>query len=178
MLNFFQLFKLLENHQEFTIYCDLDGVLVDLEKGVREKLGIDRPMSRLEMMRSLAKMRRNSEQELVEFFQNLPWTEGGQELWSYITPHNPFILTGGAEEANAIGQGKNAWVQKNLEIPASKVIHESNKSKYAGPNKILIDDYDKNIKEFIAAGGIGILHNNTNNTISQLESILSQKNEI
>lgn len=176
MLNFYQFTQIIENNKTFTIYCDLDGVLVDLERGVREKLGINKPMSRLEMMRSLARMRRNSETELVEFFQNLPWTEGGHELWSFITPHNPIILTGGAEEANAIGQGKNAWVQKNLNIPITKVIHESNKSKYAGSDKILIDDYDKNIREFQNAGGIGILHTNTNNTISQLQSILSQRN--
>jgi hypothetical protein len=33
----------------------------------------------------------------------------------------------------------------------------------------LIDDYLKNIKEWEAAGGIGIHHTSPNNTISQLK---------
>jgi hypothetical protein len=172
MLSFFQMCEVLENYIGYTIYCDLDGVLVDLERGVREKLGMGRPMSRLEMMRALARMRRNSDEELVEFFANLPWTEDGERLWTYLAPYEPLILTGGAEEANGIGAGKNKWVQKNLGISASKIIHESNKSKFAGPNKILIDDYDKSARDFASAGGIGILHTNTGNTISQLKNII------
>ena len=34
---------------------------------------------------------------------------------------------------------------------------------------ILIDDYPKNVQQFKAAGGIGILHTTTSNTISQLK---------
>jgi hypothetical protein len=35
----------------------------------------------------------------------------------------------------------------------------------------LIDDYEKNIKEWVAKGGIGIRHINSMNTISQLRKI-------
>jgi hypothetical protein len=34
---------------------------------------------------------------------------------------------------------------------------------------ILIDDYPKNISDFKSAGGIGIIHSNTQTTISQLK---------
>jgi hypothetical protein len=36
---------------------------------------------------------------------------------------------------------------------------------------VLIDDYPKNIKEWTAKGGIGILHTNTSSTIRQLKKI-------
>ena len=36
---------------------------------------------------------------------------------------------------------------------------------------ILIDDYPKNVNQFKAAGGIGILHTSASNTISQLKRL-------
>ena len=36
---------------------------------------------------------------------------------------------------------------------------------------ILIDDYPKNVDQFKAAGGIGILHISASNTISQLKRL-------
>ena len=36
---------------------------------------------------------------------------------------------------------------------------------------VLIDDYPKNVRQFRAAGGIGILHTNTSSTINQLKKI-------
>ena len=36
---------------------------------------------------------------------------------------------------------------------------------------ILIDDYEKNTREFTAKGGIGIYHTSTSNTIRQLKKL-------
>ena len=36
---------------------------------------------------------------------------------------------------------------------------------------ILIDDYPKNVQQFKAAGGIGIVHSSASNTISQLKRL-------
>ena len=38
-------------------------------------------------------------------------------------------------------------------------------------NAILIDDFASNIKRWEAAGGIGILHKNANDTIQQLKKL-------
>ena len=40
-----------------------------------------------------------------------------------------------------------------------------------GKPAVLIDDYPKNIKEWTAKGGMGILHTTTSSTISQLRKI-------
>ena len=45
------------------------------------------------------------------------------------------------------------------------------KSNYAKENAILIDDFASNIKRWEAAGGIGILHKNANDTIQQLKQL-------
>jgi hypothetical protein len=42
------------------------------------------------------------------------------------------------------------------------------KKNYAWTNKILVDDYDKNIRAWRGAGGVGILHKNARQTIKEL----------
>ena len=48
---------------------------------------------------------------------------------------------------------------------------KNNFAKNKGRPAILIDDYPKNVDQFKNAGGIGILHTNSQNTISQLKRI-------
>ena len=47
---------------------------------------------------------------------------------------------------------------KNTGIPRSRInlVMRSQKKNYASPASILIDDYEKNTKEFNARGGTGI----------------------
>ena len=46
-----------------------------------------------------------------------------------------------------------------------------NKKNYANANSILIDDMQKNIDQWRAAGGIGILHTSAASTIEQLKKL-------
>jgi hypothetical protein len=48
---------------------------------------------------------------------------------------------------------------------------KQNFAKNQGRPAILIDDYPKNVQQFKSAGGIGIVHTSTSNTISQLKRI-------
>ncbi len=68
-------------------------------------------------------------------------------------------------------QGKRVWVKR--ELPGTKLIlrYASQKQEYASPTSILIDDRQKNIDQWEAAGGIGILHTSTANTIEQLKKL-------
>ena len=45
------------------------------------------------------------------------------------------------------------------------------KQKYAGENKILIDDMERNIQQWRDKGGIGILHTSAVDTIKQLKEL-------
>lgn len=74
-------------------------------------------------------------------------------------------------------EGKTEWVEKFLPN-GDKIekIYDRDKYKYAAPNHILVDDYQKNIDLWITKGkGIGILHTDANSTIERLEEILKKE---
>ena len=58
-------------------------------------------------------------------------------------------------------------------LPPSKLIlaFAHQKKDYANENSILIDDRSKNIDQWRAAGGIGILHINAASTIEKLKEL-------
>ena len=103
---------------------------------------------------------------------------GGKQLWSYISKHDPHILSAYVEESfdpNCI-PGKTAWLRKNTGLSnRSKInlVRRKEKKLFAkrGKPSILIDDYEKNVREFIANGGQAIHHTNTSKTISQLKRL-------
>ena len=65
------------------------------------------------------------------------------------------------------------WCQKNLKIGTDQIniVQRREKQNFAGKDIILVDDHKKNIREWESAGGTGILHTNTNNTIKQLKGL-------
>ena len=65
------------------------------------------------------------------------------------------------------------WVKKNLGLPNNRInlVRRFQKKDYAVSGSILIDDYEKNTREFTAKGGIGIHHTSTSNTIRQLKKL-------
>ena len=103
---------------------------------------------------------------------------GGQALWRSIEKHKPHILSAYVEESydpNCI-PGKTQWLRKNTGISnRSKInlVRRKEKKLFArkGNPSILIDDYEKNVREFINAGGKGIHHTNTSKTIAQLKRL-------
>ena len=66
-------------------------------------------------------------------------------------------------------------MKTNTRITDKSKIHlvrrreKKNFAKYGGQKNILIDDYEKNVREFINAGGMGLVHKNYRNTIRSLK---------
>lgn len=119
-----------------------------------------------------------------EFWANLPWQPGGQELWKAISPYTPNILSSPAidfslppdqqlnPEYNQAIQGKKEWIAKNLTNVGEEIfVPAVQKATFAAPNHILIDDLEKNITAWEANGGIGILHKNLPDTLKKLETL-------
>ena len=112
------------------------------------------------------------------FWYDLPWMQGGKQLWSYISKHDPHILSAYVEEnfdPNCI-PGKRAWLRKNVNMVNSQkvnLVKRRDKKLFAkrGKPAILIDDYEKNIRDFTMSGGIGIHHTSTSKTIQQLKRL-------
>jgi proteasome assembly chaperone (PAC2) family protein len=162
-----ELGRLREEETEYKIYCDMDGVIADFERGYEELTGIDlqgefKPEGK-EFWDPISKAG-------VGFWAGLKWMPDGQQLWDYIKPHKPKLLSAPSREQTS-RIGKHVWVKHK--IPGTKLIlrYADKKKELASPTSILIDDRMVNIKDWESAGGIGILHTSAANTISQLEKL-------
>ena len=155
-----------EKVMDYKIYCDMDGVLADFERGYEELTGID---LRGEFQKGEDFWDPISKAG-VGFWAGLKWMPGGQRLWDYLKPFNPVLLSAPSREQSS-RIGKHVWVKHK--IPGTKLIlrYASQKQELATPESILIDDRQVNIDQWEAAGGIGILHTSTANTIQQLQKL-------
>ena len=150
---------------DYKIYCDMDGVLVDFEKGYKDLTGVEASYD-------------TNPEEFWEpitragaaFWIKLQWMPDGKQLWEYIKSYTPDLLSAPSrEESSKIG--KFTWVKRN--IPGTKLILRSaeRKQEFATPNSILIDDRADNIQRWKDAGGIGIHHTSAADTIQQLKDL-------
>jgi phosphoglycolate phosphatase-like HAD superfamily hydrolase len=165
-----------EDMQNFSIYCDLDGVLVDLAGRMSEIYQEDLKNGGFtEKFYKL--MEKLSVTERLDFWTNLNPTSDYMQLWNFIKSFTPTILTSCSGMAIAC-VGKKKWCSNHLNVPSRRVIcvpRSASKQNHAGKNRILIDDLESNINEWEAAGGIGILHKNTGETLAILKKILYTK---
>ena len=162
-----ELGRLREEETEYKIYCDLDGVLADFERGYEELTGID---LQGEFKPEGAEFWNPISKAGVGFWAGLKWMSDGQQLWDYIKQYKPELLSAPSrDESSRIG--KYVWVKNK--IPGTKLIlrYADRKKELASPNAILIDDRAKNIEDWESAGGVGILHTNATDTINQLKKL-------
>jgi phosphopantetheine adenylyltransferase len=163
-----------ENTLKYQIFCDLDSVLVDFDKGYEQLTGLstknnfiqDKDQFWEEFRNNLSKKNMTE----YEYWSKLDWTNDGKILWNYIKKYNPYILTAPSRDPQS-KEGKKAWTtrldnMKNIYFRSSDTKHH-----FSGSNRILIDDRDSIIKDWISNGGIGILHTSAKNTIEQLKKI-------
>lgn len=149
------------------IYVDLDGVLVDMSKGVYELTGstIDYFYSTNPgaMWKRLAYTK--------DFFANLDWTSDGKELWNAIKHLNPTILTG-VPWGNWAPRQKKEWCARELGGLVPVITGFSrNKANHCKVGDILIDDKKATKALWEEAGGIYILHTSTKDSIKQMKEL-------
>ena len=158
---------MIEKKNQYKIYCDMDGVIVDFEDGYERLTGKN-------IKGNHVKGDSDFWQPITDaganFWINLKWMPDGEKLWKYIKNYSPSILSAPSREKSS-RIGKEIWVRTN--IPGTELILKpaSEKQELAEPNAILIDDRKDNIQQWKDAGGIGILHTSANNTIKQLQEL-------
>jgi hypothetical protein len=160
----------------YDIFIDLDGVMVNFEKKLRD-LGyspelIKRDPHKDEFWSFIDK----STREGMKFWSDMLPMNDAFVLWDFVKNYSPTILTStGGVDAGC--SQKNEWVNKYLGYyPVVCVNSSEEKANYAHENAILIDDRSKSILPWESAGGIGILHKNAENSIAQLKDILGDAN--
>lgn len=116
------------------------------------------------------------------FYKNLPLMEGAIEMVkkaNELTGKKSNILSSPvgneSDENNPSVIEKKGWVKENFGDLIDQVIITSDKGKVVqNKSDILIDDRPKYKEKFESAGGTCILHKNSKETISELETILKQ----
>jgi cytidyltransferase-like protein len=158
---------MIEKKNQYKIYCDMDGVIVDFEDGYERLTGKNIKGNHV---KGDSDFWQPISDAGANFWINLKWMPDGKELWSYLKPYNPEILSAPSREKSS-RVGKEIWVRNN--IPGTELILKPapEKQELAEPNAILIDDRKDNIQQWKDAGGIGILHTSANNTIKQLQEL-------
>lgn len=164
---------ILESEIEYKIFCDLDGVLVDFVSGyehfVGKKLGAPtHGKANQDFWNDFKTTLNDKGISEVDFWKNLKWTSDGKQLWNYIKPYHPTILSAPSRNPES-KVGKKDWCRNNL--GSVQVILDFNKQNYARKNHILIDDRKDFISKWEASGGIGILHTSAANTIKELKKL-------
>lgn len=151
------------------LYCDLDGVLADFDRGVYDVLGTGpQGVPAFILWPKLART--------PDFYNTLEWMPGGKELWEYIKPMSPTILTGLPVGGWAEPQ-KRTWCARELGIPVEVITGWSrDKHKFSAEGHVLIDDRDKLREAWEREGGTFILHKLTETTIRTLELMNLGKN--
>ena len=151
------------------IYCDLDEVLVDFMRGADAAVGGS-------FVKYDHKERWNKINQTKGFWANLGWKPGGKRLHDFIMRYNPHVLSAYSGRDPNSRDGKMKWLKKNTAFKRANInlVKREQKQKFATTNdkpNILIDDYIKNIREWEAAGGIGIHHTDVSKTISELKRL-------
>lgn len=160
------------------IFMDLDGVLVDLKKGLSEKINKNLQNATpkefttafYDFINSL------SYYETVEFWADLPATEDCLQIWNTVKFYKPLILTSVSGVLPAVF-GKQMWCYRHLDLPSSRVFCSKNskeKKFYASKKSLLVDDFIDNINEFREAGGTAIHHTDTASTISDIQQFIEK----
>ena len=167
-----RLTKFLNEKTDRKIFLDMDGVIVDFIQSVNNFFKI-KDFSEWEAMKGPEQWG-----ELIKqgesFWSKMPWTKDGKKLWNYLKNEDVTILSAHPAMKGESEEGKRKWLSKNIGSQYASnalIVLGIEKQKYADKNHILIDDSERNIRQWRSKGGIGILHKNANDTIKQLEKL-------
>lgn len=173
------------------IYLDLDGVLADFDAGLRA-LGIE-PAAELNRSRDAMPEEMRQRKEAIyeriaatRFYEDLPLMPGAEALWQAVVDLEPIILTAAPSYYRdrpgnafaAAAQQKFRWVRARLgDVPPERFVCTTSGRKQSflglvdGTPQVLVDDREANVERWRQAGGLGILHLDSEATIESLKAI-------
>ena len=115
-------------------------------------------------------------EQVKNLFRHLPVRPDALELWDGLEGRgNRSILTATPLPTGFLRTApadKLAWAREHITQTAPVIVAESGlaKAAWARPGAVLIDNLQRNIDAWVAAGGIGVLHTNAANTLAQLDA--------
>ncbi len=161
------------------IYFDMDGVLADFERGVRELCGIDAYSQNVKRPTGYDELLWSKVRETEHFYDRLELLPGAKEMFDAVRKvygDRCEILTGIPKPYKGVktaAEDKISWMRRCLseDIVMNIVYREEKKNYCKGSDHILIDDMVKTIKQWGELGGTGILHVNAETTMKELKRL-------
>jgi len=160
------------------IYFDMDGVLADFDRGIRELCNIE-PLDQAHKTEVDDDKMWAAIKNVGHFYDNLEIMPGAKHMYNVIYNRYPGsceILSGIPKSRRGIetaGEDKEKWAHRLIDrnINVNIVYREEKKNYVTGRDCILIDDLEKNIKEWETCGGTGILYKSPEETLQRLKEI-------
>ena len=162
------------------IYFDMDGVLADFERGVKEICGLNPPSQNArhhkpgEDNEMWEKIR-----QTTHFYDYLELMPGAKEMFDAV--YGKYgdrceILTGIPKPRRGItyaAEDKIKWVHRLLSenIKVNIVFREEKPQYCTGESCVLIDDMERNIHDWKAIGGTGIVNVSAEETMNRLREL-------
>ena len=146
------------------IYFDMDGVLADFERGVRELCGMEPAPQGPAWVPGCDDAMWVEIQKVDHFYDRLEWMPGSKELFVELYERygdRVEILTGVPKPKRNVpdaGADKIKWIHRLLgeDIKVNIVLREQKPEYCRSKDCILIDDFNENIDSWTASGGTGI----------------------
>ena len=148
----------------FDLFLDLDGVFANFDLGLFKRLGKwPHEVEKKTLWKTV-----NS---VNDFFYTLELHDDAEHLWAYAKQFQPKFLTGLPMMANGRDQ-KVRWVAERFgDEWETIVVPKREKQLYSGPNRVLVDDTQANVDQWVNKGGLGVLHVDVWQTIDALEEL-------
>ena len=167
----------MENKKIRQIFLDQDGVLADFQSTCSEMLGL-----KIWNTDEGHKLYDSHKRELTakHLFRQLKPLPDAWKLVDWCLNsgiHTEILTAAGTVNRTIVIKDKIDWIREHIHphwivIPTFK---GSQKAAFAHKKSVLIDDRSRNIDCWVEAGGIGILHKTADQTIKELDYIISDE---
>jgi phosphoglycolate phosphatase-like HAD superfamily hydrolase len=158
------------------IYFDMDGVLADFDRGIRELCHMEPAANQAENSKAADDAMWEAVRAVGHFYDKLEPMPGALEMFEIL--HERYgdrceILTGIPKPHRGIltsGEDKTNWAHRVLsdKLKVNVVLREEKKNYAKNRGYILIDDLERNINEWNEAGGTGIRFNGVEEVLKKL----------
>ena len=160
------------------IYFDMDGVLADFNRGIKELCGLE-PLDQSNKTEADDDIMWAKVREIEHFYDKLEPMPGAVAMLNQLYAKygdRCEILSGIPKPRRGIenaGEDKTLWSHRILapNLKVNIVYREEKKEYVKGPGCILIDDLEKNILEWEEAGGTGIHFFSAEDTLRRIEKL-------